>query len=90
MAKKSAADPKKPITVIANDPEALKGRLKRVGGSQSDHWNDILANQTGQALWLAHSDEETRSRQCSAAVAGLIGIGQKTAVQERCAIGQLI
>jgi hypothetical protein len=80
-AKKSAADPKKPITVIANDPEALKGRLKRVGGSQSDDWNDILANQTIQTLWLAHSDEETRSRQCSATVAALIGIAPKDEIE---------
>jgi hypothetical protein len=80
-AKKSAADPKKPITVIANDPEALKGRLKSVGGSQSDHWNDILANQTVKTLWLANSDEEARSQQYSATVAALIGIGPKDEIE---------
>ena len=41
--KKPVAD-KKPTTVVANDPEDLKGTLKRIGGSQSDHWNNILAN----------------------------------------------
>ena len=28
-----------PTTVVANDPEDRKGRLKTIGGSQSDHWN---------------------------------------------------
>jgi hypothetical protein len=32
-------------TVVANDPNDLKGTLKIVGGSQSDKWNNVLANQ---------------------------------------------
>ena len=43
----------KPSTVVANDPGDLKGVLKNIGGSRSDHWNNILANQTVQALWLS-------------------------------------
>jgi hypothetical protein len=35
-----------PSTVVANDPDDLKGTLKNIGGSRSDHWNNILANQT--------------------------------------------
>jgi len=54
--KKPLAD-RKFTTVVADDPEDLKGTLKGIGGSQSDHWNNILANQTVQTLWLAHSDE---------------------------------
>jgi hypothetical protein len=80
-AKKSAADPKKPITVIVNDPEALKGSLKCIGGSQSDHWNNVLANQTVKTLWLANSDEEARSQQYSATVAALIGIGPRDEIE---------
>ena len=34
----------------------LKGALKNIGGSQSDHWNNILANQAVQALWLKNSE----------------------------------
>jgi len=30
---------------FANDPNDLKGELKQIGGSKSDHWNTILANQ---------------------------------------------
>ena len=50
-------------TVVANDPDDRKGTLKNIGGSQSDHWNNILANQAVQALWLKHSDPETRDKQ---------------------------
>jgi hypothetical protein len=63
--------------VVANDPDDLRGTLKKVGGSCSDRWNNILANQTLQSLWLNHSDPETRDKQCSATVAALIGIGPK-------------
>ena len=75
--KKSAADDKKATTVVANDPDDLKGTLKRFGGSQSDHWNNLLANQTIQALWLKSSDPATRDKQYSATVAALVGIGPK-------------
>ena len=75
------AHKKKPITLIADDPEALKGSLKAIGGSQSDHWNNILANQTVKTLWLGHSDEESRTQQYSATVAALIGIGPKDEIE---------
>jgi hypothetical protein len=74
---KKAAKDSKPSTVVANDPDDLKGTLKSIGGSRSDLWNNILANQTIQALWLKHSDLETRDKQYSATVAALIGIGPK-------------
>ena len=79
-AKKSSAD-NEPTTVVANDPEALKGTLKRIGGSQSDHWNNILVNQTVQALWVKHSDKDMRDLQCSATVAALIGIGPNDEIE---------
>ena len=77
MSKKPAADNKKGTTVIANDPEDRKGRLKSLGGSQSDNWNSILANQTVQTLWVAHSEQETKDRQYSATAAALVGIDPK-------------
>ncbi len=77
MTKTKTAEGEKLTTVVANDPEDQKGELKTIGGSQSDHWNNLLANQTVQALWLKNSDPETRDRQLSATVAALIGIGPK-------------
>jgi hypothetical protein len=74
---KAAATPEKLTTVLANDPEDRKGRLKAIGGSPSDHWNNVLANQTMSALWLKHSDEATRDRQYGATVAGLADIGPR-------------
>jgi hypothetical protein len=62
--KKPAVDDKKATTIVANDPDDPRGTLKRIGGSQSDHW-------------IKHSDKETQDQQCSATVAALIGIGPK-------------
>lgn len=76
-ANKPAVDDKKVTTIVANDPDDLKGTLKRIGGSQSDHWNNILVSQTLQALWIKHSEKEALDRQYSAAVAALVGIGPK-------------
>ncbi len=66
-----------PTTIAVDDPQDRKGTLKTIGGSQSDQWNNLLANQTVQALWLKNSDEAERSRQMSATVAGLAGIGPR-------------
>jgi hypothetical protein len=39
-------------TVEVHDISKRKGVLKNIGGSMSDNWNNILANQTIQTLWL--------------------------------------
>ena len=67
----------KPSTVVMDDPDNMKGNLKVIGGSISDHWNNLLANQTIKGLWLAHSDQETKEKQYSATVAALVGIAPK-------------
>src|SRR5436853_769959 len=77
MTAKKTAEMTEPKTVVADDPENRKGRLKSIGGSQSDHWNNILANQAVQALWLKNSSPQERDKQLSAAVAALMGIAPK-------------
>jgi hypothetical protein len=77
MSSKKPASANTPTTVVANDPDDQKGRLKNIGGSKSDHWNNTLANQAIQALWVKNSDKEERDRQLSATVAALVGIGPK-------------
>ena len=77
VSSKKPAKGNEPTTVVADDPEDRKGLLKTVGGSQSDHWNNLLANQAAQALWIKNSDAESRDKQLSATVAALIGIGPK-------------
>jgi hypothetical protein len=64
-------------TVVINDPDDQKGELKEMGGSRSDKWNNLLANQTMQALWVANSDADVRAVQYAATTAALVGIGPK-------------
>jgi hypothetical protein len=64
-------------TVVTEDAAREPPALQRLGGSQSDSWNNVLANQVIRTLWLNKSDEQARDQQLSAAVAGLIGIGPK-------------
>ena len=75
-AKRLAPSNTKIVTAVGN-PEALKPKLKRVGGSQSDEWNNVLAKQSVDPLWLANSSDETQEQQRSATVAALIGIGPR-------------
>lgn len=77
MTKKKSAKKAESSTVVANDPKDSKGELKSIGGSQSDHWNNTLANQAVQALWLKNSDDEARQTQMAATVAALVGIAPK-------------
>lgn len=77
MTGKNTSNRKEPTTIVAGDPQDRKGALKSIGGSQSDHWNNTLVNQAVQALWLKHSDAETRDQQLSATVAAMIGIAPK-------------
>jgi hypothetical protein len=63
--------------VHVHDVSQLKGRLKLIGGSMSDDWNNILANQTVQTLWLKSADAEEINRQRHAAVDVLIGMAPR-------------
>src|SRR5262245_35392406 len=72
--RKRASNPKEPIVVQAKDPSRQPGELRRIGGSASDDWNNRIANDTVNSLWLKNSDEATRDRQLAAAIAGLVGI----------------
>src|SRR5215467_6090845 len=61
-----------------HDPSKLKGRLKPIGGSKSDDWNNILANQTISALWRwKGADPEDIRRERVAAVDAMIGIAPR-------------
>src|SRR5262244_2315403 len=63
--------------VQVHDLSKLKGRFKLVGGSMCDDWNNIIANQTCQTLWLKHSDAEDKRRLRHAAVDALICIAPR-------------
>ena len=70
-----------PISIDASDPDSHAGKLKRVGGSKSDHWNKIIADQTVRSLWLKYSDQETADSQRKAMVSALVGIGPKDEIE---------
>jgi hypothetical protein len=55
MRRKKSAEP---ITVVADHPAERTGALRAIGGSPSDNWNNLLANQAVQSLWLGNSDQE--------------------------------
>jgi hypothetical protein len=71
-------DPKaKPKVTRVMHPSQEAPRLKELGGSQSDSWNNVLINQTIQTLWLKHSSDEERDKQVKAMAAALMGIAPK-------------
>jgi hypothetical protein len=72
-----------------HDVTKLQGRLKAIGGSMSDDWNNILANQTIQTLWLKNSTAEEVRRQRHAAIDALMGMGPRDEF-EGMAAAQLI
>jgi hypothetical protein len=41
--------------IVALDPTGGEGKLKRIGGSQSDDFNNVLVNQAIQTLWTSRS-----------------------------------
>src|SRR5215213_8248100 len=65
--------PPPPRRVEVVIPRSPTPEFKPLGGSDSDHFNQTLANQTLAALWTANSDEEQRNNQYLAATAALIG-----------------
>ncbi len=87
-AKKPASGNEKGLKFVGN-PEALEPTLKQIGGSQSDDWNNVLANQTLNTLWRAHSNDEFQERQSGATLAALVGVGPMDELEGMIA-GQLL
>lgn len=68
-------------TVVVDDEENTKGRLKSIGGSLSDHWNNTVADQAAHSLWLKNSDDTARNRQVNATIAALTGIAPQNELE---------
>jgi hypothetical protein len=77
MSTKKPSDDDKPAVCFVHRPEDLRGTLKQLGGSQSDQWNTILANQALNSLWTKNSNTENLSKQRSATLSALSGIGPR-------------
>jgi hypothetical protein len=79
--KKPADDEPAKSMVHVSRPDDLQGTSKQLGGSQSDHWNTILANQALSTLWTTHSKPETLNQQHSATLEALCGIGPRDEIE---------
>jgi hypothetical protein len=75
MSGKKQAKPEPEVHV--HDVSKLRGRLKRIGGSMADDWNNIIANQTIQTSWLKNLDAEDIRRIRHAMVDAMIGIAPR-------------
>lgn len=68
--------------VHVHDLSKQEGKLRLIGGSMSDDWNNILANQTIQSLWLfENSDPKEIRRKRHATVDALIGFKPKDEIE---------
>jgi hypothetical protein len=65
------------------------GRLKRLGGSEFDDWNEVILNQVAATLWLKNCDAQERTKQVASAFAGMVGVGPKDELEAMLA-AQLI
>jgi hypothetical protein len=65
------------VTIDGCDVFKEPAKLRRIGGSRSDDWNNALLNQCADALGIAHFAEEDRDRLCRATILGLAGINPK-------------
>jgi hypothetical protein len=75
MKKQPPSTANEPRRVAVLDKKKSEGKLKVIGGSQSDTWNQVLGNQTMQALWMKNADADEQQNLIDATVAALMGIG---------------
>jgi hypothetical protein len=86
----NAKAPKDITTPEAKNPDTCESsNLPLIGGSASNDWNNVLANQTLQTLWVALSDEQQFNRQRNAMIAALFAIRPKDELESMLA-AQLI
>jgi hypothetical protein len=71
--------PKKSDKMVleVHDPAKMRGRLKAIGGSMADDWNNFVANQTIQTHWLKGLEAEDIRRIRHATVDAMIGIAPR-------------
>lgn len=75
MARSKAPSSKKPVSnIVLDDPDDLKGNLRAFGGSKSDKWNRMIADQVWNALWTGNADKTTIDNHLNAVAGALTGI----------------
>jgi hypothetical protein len=71
----------KKLPLKAIDPSGEPGELKRIGGSQSDTWNNLIVGQVVQTIWTKNSDSEERKRQYEGTISALIAISPRDEIE---------
>ncbi|MDN3575017.1 hypothetical protein [Methylobacterium longum] len=79
--KPGAAAPREAPVPQVSGPAAATGKLRAIGGSGSDAFNRVIADQTVQSLWLGNADKEGRDKLRSAALATLVSIVPKDEIE---------
>src|SRR5438132_1618834 len=79
MPKQGKSTPPEPVQV--SPPEREPGLLKRIGGSISDAFNNIVSNQAIHSLWVAHSDSAGLDRQYQAVLAAIMGMEPRDEIE---------
>jgi hypothetical protein len=62
-------------------PARQSGELKPLGGSESNAWNTLIANQVAKCLPTIGFTEEQRKSQFEATISGLIGISPQDEIE---------
>jgi hypothetical protein len=83
MGKKTTEKPAKKPSNVDNPwaPAARQARLKSLGGSDFDSFNNVVSNQALQSLWVGNADGEERSKLVNGGVAALIGLAPKDEIE---------
>jgi hypothetical protein len=76
----------KPQRITLSEPPSRDGKLRHVGGSSYDDWNDALLNQAVNAIWFGGADIQTRQKLCAAAMTGLTGIAPRDELEGMLAV----
>jgi hypothetical protein len=73
--------PKEKQSIQAIDPSGQPGELKRIGGSNSDTWNNLIVGQTVGSLWTKNSDPDERKRLYEGTISALIAISPRDEIE---------
>jgi hypothetical protein len=72
---------KRKLPLKAIDPLGEPGKLKRIGGSRSDIWNNLIVGQVVQTLWTKNSDPEEQQRQYEGTISALMAISPQDEIE---------
>ena len=82
MTRKSKALTEPPAKVVqAHAPNDMRGQLKHVAGSMSDPWNNVVANQAINTIWLGAKTEADQDKAIDGTIQAMVGIGPKDEIE---------